>query len=204
MFYWFVKGLFYPFVRLYLGLTRDGLEHLPRRGPAIVVSNHVSYMDAILLGSATPRPVQFIVLHWMYDLLLLRWFYWGMGTIPVRAGTDARGIRRAVRALARGRVVGVFPEGSRSADGRVGPAQPGAALLAALSRAPVVPAFIEGARDSLPVGGSFPLPARIHVRFGSPLYFEPTAAGRDRQALQSFAERMEAAIRGLGPGEPVA
>jgi 1-acyl-sn-glycerol-3-phosphate acyltransferase len=63
MFYWFVKGVFYPFVRLYLDLTRDGLEHLPRRGGAIVVSNHVSYMDAILLGSASPRPVHFIVLQ---------------------------------------------------------------------------------------------------------------------------------------------
>ncbi|HKQ98674.1 MAG TPA: lysophospholipid acyltransferase family protein, partial [Candidatus Polarisedimenticolia bacterium] len=87
MFYWFVKGIFYPYVTLYLGLTRSGLEHFPRRGAAIVVCNHVSYMDAIILGSAAPRPIHFIVLQWMYDLIYIRWFYWGMGAIPVRAGT---------------------------------------------------------------------------------------------------------------------
>jgi 1-acyl-sn-glycerol-3-phosphate acyltransferase len=197
MFYWFVKGIFYPFVVLYLGLTRDGVENLPRRGPAIVISNHVSYMDAILLGSASPRPVHFIVLQWMYDLLLLRWFYWGMGTVPVRAGTDARGLRRAVRALSRGRVIGVFPEGTRSGDGRIQDAQPGAALLAALSGAPVVPAYIDGARDSLPVGGRFPRPARIHVRFGPPLLFPAGRGGRGREALADFARQMQEAIRTL-------
>jgi len=199
MFYWFVKGVFYPFVTLYLGLSRDGLQHLPRTGPAIVVSNHASYMDAILLGSASPRPIHFIVLQWMYDLIAIRWFYWGMATIPVSAGGDARGIRRALRTLSSGRVVGVFPEGSRSADGRLGEAQPGAALLAALSGAPVVPAFIDGARDSMPVGTRFPRPARIHVRFGAPLRFPAGSGARDREALLEFAQRMETAIRALEP-----
>lgn len=204
MFYWFVKGVFYPFVRLYLDLTRDGLQHLPRRGGAIVVSNHVSYMDAILLGSASPRPIQFIVLQWMYDLLLLRWFYWGMGTIPVRAGTDARGIRRALRVLRDGRLVGVFPEGTRSPDGQVGDAQPGVALLAALSGVPVVPVFIAGARESMGVGSGFPRPARIHVRFGPALAFPQGRSARDRQALGEFARRVAQAIRDLDPLEPAA
>ena len=120
MFYWIVKGIFFPFVHFYLGLTRDGLENLPRRGPAIVVSNHTSYADAIILGSAAPRPIHFIVLQRMFDLLLIRWFYWGMGTIPVRAeGQDSKGIKRALRLLASGRVLGVFPEGSRSPDGHL-------------------------------------------------------------------------------------
>lgn len=199
MFYWFVKAIFYPFVTLYLGFTRDGLEHLPRRGPVIVVSNHASYMDAILLGSASPRPIHFIVLQWMYEMLVIRWFYWGMGTIPVRAGSDARGIRKALRVLSSGDVVGVFPEGTRSADGRLREAQPGAALLAALSGAAVVPAFIDGARDSMPVGTRFPRPARIHVRFGPALRFPEGRGARDREALMEFAQRMEAAIRALEP-----
>lgn len=199
MFYWFVKAIFFPFVKLYLGLTRDGTSHLPRRGAAIVVSNHVSYMDAILLGSAAPRPIHFIVLQWMYDLLLLRWFYWGMGTIPVRAGRDAHGLRLAVRTLHTGRIVGLFPEGSRSEDGLFKDAQPGAALLAALSGVPVVPAFIDGAEKSMPVGGAFPRPARVHVRFGPPLVFPAGKGGRDREALAAFGRRLEEAIRALGP-----
>lgn len=200
MFYWFVKGIFYPFARLYLNLTRDGLEHLPRRGPAIVASNHTSYMDAVILGSATPRPVHFLVLRRMYDLLLLRWFYWGMGTIPVRAeGQDSAGIKQALRSLSAGRVVGIFPEGTRSADGQLSAARQGAAMLAALSGAPVVPAYIDGARDSLPVGGVFPLPARVHVRFGPPLRFPKETRRKNRDALSDFSSALLDAIARLQP-----
>ncbi|MBI1950446.1 MAG: 1-acyl-sn-glycerol-3-phosphate acyltransferase [Acidobacteria bacterium] len=200
MFYWFVKGLCFPFAHFYLGLTRDGLEHLPRRGPAIVVSNHASYADAILLGSASPRPIHFLVLQWMYDLLLIRWFYWGMGTIAVSGeGRDSKGIKRALRLLSSGRVLGVFPEGSRSADGTLSALRLGAAMIAALSGAPVVPAWIDGARDSLPVGGVFPKPARIHVRFGKPLRFDKGRAGGGREALGIFAQEMLDAIRRLEP-----
>ncbi len=201
IFYWLVKGMFYPFVRLYLGLRREGLEHLPRRGPLIIVSNHVSYMDAILLGSATPRPIRFMVLQWMYDLLLLRWFYWGMGTVPVQAdGKDSNAIRRAVKVLNRGHVLGIFPEGTRSPDGRIGETRPGAAMLAALSGAPVVPVFIDGAREAMPVGSMFPLPARVNVRFGPPLRYRRDGMKRDRNSLRGFAQAMEVAIRRLGPG----
>ena len=200
MFYWIVKGVFFPFVHFYLGLTRDGLEHLPRRGPAIVVCNHTSYADAIILGSAAPRPVHFIVLRRMYDLLLIRWFYWGMGTIPVRAeGQDSKGIKRALRLLASRRVLGVFPEGSRSPDGRLNEPRLGAAMIAAVSGAPVVPVHIDGARDSLPVGGRFPKPARIHVRFGPPLRFDSGGSGSSRESLNAFAREMLAAIRRLEP-----
>jgi 1-acyl-sn-glycerol-3-phosphate acyltransferase len=200
MFYWFIKGLIYPFACLYLGLTREGIEHLPKRGPVIVVSNHVSYIDSILLGSASPRPIHFIVLQWMYDLLFIRWFYWGMGTIPVRLdGQDSRGIKRAVKVLKKGRVLGIFPEGSRSVDGKVQETRPGAALIAALSGAPVVPAFIDGARDSLPVGGRFPRPARTHVRFGPPLRFLQDKRARGRGPLREFSQSVEEAIRRLDP-----
>jgi 1-acyl-sn-glycerol-3-phosphate acyltransferase len=200
MFYWFVKGVFYPFSRLYLNLTRDGLEHLPRRGPAIVVCNHASYLDAIILGSAAPRPIRFLVLRWMYDLIALRWFYWGMGTIPVRAeGQDSAAIKQALRLLRAGRVIGVFPEGTRSADGRLQDARPGAAMLAALSGAPVVPAFIDGARQTLPVGRVFPLPARVHVRFGPVLRFARREGREHRVSLADFSRALLDAIARLEP-----
>jgi 1-acyl-sn-glycerol-3-phosphate acyltransferase len=200
LFYWFVKGVFYPFVRLYLGLTRDGLEHLPRRGPAIVISNHASYADPILLGSAAPRPIHFVVLQSMFDLVLLRWFYWGMGTIPVRAeGQDSRGIKQALRLLSSGRLLGIFPEGTRSSDGRLMEPRLGAAMIAALSGAPVVPAFIEGAREVLPVGGRFPAPRPVHVRFGPPLRFDRSAMAADREGLRRFARDMLEAIERLRP-----
>jgi 1-acyl-sn-glycerol-3-phosphate acyltransferase len=124
-----------------------------------------------------------------------------MGTVPVGAGArDSRAIKRSMAILAAGRVLGIFPEGRRSEDGTIGEARPGAALIAALSGAPVIPVFIDGARESLPVGGRFPAPARVHVRFGPALRFVPAPGGRrDRGALDEFASRVEAAIRRLEP-----
>ncbi len=200
MFYWFVKGMFHPFVRLYLRQTREGLEYLPKSGPAIIIANHSSYADPIVLGSASPRPIHFIVLQRMFDLMVLRWFYWGMGTIPVRIeGQDSRGIKRALRVLSRGRVLGIFPEGTRSPDGAVGEARPGAAMIAALSGAPVIPAYIEGANEALPVGASFPRPIRVNVKFGPPLYFERHRGRQGREALQVFSQAMLDAVRRLEP-----
>ena len=123
-----------------------------------------------------------------------------MGTVPVRAEgqQDARGVKQALRVLSSGRVLGVFPEGTRSADGRLSELRLGAAMIAALSGAPVVPAYIDGARESMPVGGRFPAPARVHVRFGRPLRFE-AGGRRDRDALQAFAQAMLDAIRRLEP-----
>src|SRR5262249_10114760 len=89
MVYWFLKGICCPFGHFYSRRTRGGLEHLRGRGPVIVVSTHASSADAIILGSASPRPIHFIVLQKMYALLFIRWFYWGMGTIPVRAEGQA-------------------------------------------------------------------------------------------------------------------
>jgi 1-acyl-sn-glycerol-3-phosphate acyltransferase len=200
MFYWFVKGMFFPFSRLYLRLTREGLENLPKSGPAIVVANHASYADPVILGSATPRPVHFIVLQSMFDMLVLRWFYWGMGTIPVRLeGQDSSGIKRAIRLLSHGRVLGIFPEGTRSADGTIGEARPGVAMIAALSHAPVVPAYIDRAHLVLPVGSRFPRPSRVHVRFGPPLRFEGRKGRPGREALIEFSKSMLDAVRRLEP-----
>ena len=200
MFYWFVKGMFHPFVRLYPRQTREGLEHLPRTGPAIIIANHSSYADPVVLGSASPRPIHFVVLQRMFDLMVLRWFYWGMGTIPVRIeGQDSRGIKRALRVLSRGGVLGIFPEGTRSPDGSVGEARPGAAMIAALSGAPVIPAYIDGANEALPIGAGFPRPIRVNVKFGPPLHFERHRGRQGREALLVFSRAMLDAVRRLEP-----
>ena len=119
MFYWLIKGIAWPIRILYFRIEVEGVEHLPRRGGAIVISNHSSYLDAGILGSILPRKLHFIVLSSMYARWRLRWFYWGMDTIPVRRDrADPAAIRRALQVVKRGSVLGVFPEGGRSPDGR--------------------------------------------------------------------------------------
>ncbi|MEE9218249.1 MAG: lysophospholipid acyltransferase family protein [Acidobacteriota bacterium] len=199
MFYWFIKGMFWPLGQIYFRMRRRGLEHLPARGPVILVANHSSYLDPPALGSASPRKVHFLINRSVYRLARFRWFYIGMEAIPVSAERqDALSLRQAMRVLSRGEVVGVFPEGGRNLDGRVGTPRLGAALLAARSGAPVVPAGIRGAYQALPPTSMFPKPHRIEVVFGAPLRWEEGHA--ERQKLEEFSRRMMGAVSNLLDG----
>src|SRR5262245_19794954 len=198
MFYAFVKLFFALPVRIYLRIKVRGMQNVPASGAAILVANHASFLDPIVLGSACPRKIHFIVLREMYDWWRLRWFYWGMETIPVRKEDEARAIKAALGCLKRGKVIGIFPEGGRSLDGILQDGKPGAALLAALSGASVIPTRIRGAFESLPMGGRFPRPARVSVHFGDALQFAPGArSGRDRAAIEAFSRELLAAIGAL-------
>jgi len=202
MFYVYVKLFFAPLVRIYLRLVVEGEDQIPREGPAILVANHTSFLDPIVMGSASRRMIHFIVLQSMYDWWRLRWFYWGMQTIPVRTEeADPRAIKHALSHLRKGELVGIFPEGGRSEDGTVHSAKAGAALLAAVSRAPVIPCHIEGAYQSMALRTWFPRPGRLTVRFGPPLRFPAGESPRhDRAELIRFSDRLIAAIRELGGG----
>lgn len=199
MFYDYVKLFFAPLVRIYFRLKVLDRGNVPSQGPVILVANHASFLDPIVLGSACPRKIHFIVLQEMYDWLSLRWFYWGMETIPVRTEEgDPRAIKKALARLRKGDVVGVFPEGERSSDGAISSAKVGAALLAAVSGAPVIPCHIRGAYESMPRGSRFPWPARVRVRFGEPLRFpNEEKRHRDRSQMQEFANGLLLAIARL-------
>jgi 1-acyl-sn-glycerol-3-phosphate acyltransferase len=202
MFYWIIKGIAWPLKTLYFRVRAEGTGHVPRRGPAILIANHVSYLDAGVLGSVVPRKIHFIVLSRMYAMWRLRWFYAGMETIPVQPGRpDRAAIRRALQVLRRGGVVGIFPEGSRSPDGSLQPAQPGAAMIAARSGAPVVPAAIRGAREAFGRGRAWPRPQRIRVRFGPPFRIEG-GSKETRDSLQRHSQRMMSAIAALMAEDP--
>lgn len=199
MFYWFIKGMFWPLGTVYFRLRRRGLRNLPGRGAVILVANHSSFLDPPALGSACPRKVHFLIMRAMYEDPRFRWFYAGMEAIPVSAERqDAMALRRALRALQDGGVVGIFPEGGRQADGRLGEARSGAALLAARSGATVVPVGIRGAFEAFPPGGLFPWPKRIEVEFGEPLRWNEGAPERD--SLAAFSKCMMEAVGHLVAG----
>jgi len=182
-------------------LSATGIERLPRTGPAVLVSNHVSWLDPIVLPLVLPRKPGFLAMEelWRMPGVSFVMRSYGRRAIPLRRGTvDATALRRALEVLRDGVLLIVFPEGGISPDGRLRPFHRGAALLAARAGAPIVPVAIAGTRDALPLGRIVPRLRAVTVHIGTPI--EVTGASRDD--LIRAADGAAAQIRTL-LGEPV-
>lgn len=177
------RGLL-PVLRRFFDLQVMGLEHLPAHGAYIVAANHANYLDGVVLAVALPRPIRFLVMPRVYEATPLHpYFHDHIGSIPITlARPDPGAIRRALRALEEGEVIGIFPEGPFGRHGKLVPGFPGVALVALRAGVPVVPAAIAGTFQAL-VGRRGYVPRRVplRVRFGHPLRF---GAGPRRPATQ--------------------
>ncbi len=181
-------------------LSVTGLEQLPRRGGYIVAANHHNYLDGIVLGAALPRPVSFLVMPRVYHATVLHpLFHRWARTIQLNVErADLAAIRQALRVLERSGVVGIFPEGPFSVQGRLERGLPGVGMLALRSGAPVVPMAIRGTYQAL-VGRRFYLP-RFHplsVHIGAPRTFSRTRGLCDRALREDVTRRIMADIADL-------
>src|SRR5712692_4704110 len=170
-------------------LRVEGVERLPVAGPFILAANHHNYLDGVVLGVAVPRPIAFLVMPRVFRATPLHPpFHRRIGSIPVNLERpDPGAIKRVLRVLEAGRVVGIFPEGPFSQEGQLVPGQPGVALIALRAGVPVVPAAICGTYEALE-GRRFYIPRGrpLAVRFGQPLHFHQT-----RRRHVSHADREE-------------
>lgn len=155
----------------------EGLAHIPTSGPVLVASNHVSFFDSVVLPLVIPRRVVFLAKAEYFEgtgvrgTLVRAWFE-AIGAVPVRRGNHAEAmasLELALDVLRRDLGFGIYPEGTRSRDGRLHRGRTGVAWLALAADAPVVPAGLIGTADVQPVGASRPRIARITVRFAAPL-----------------------------------
>src|SRR5215472_197946 len=147
VFYWVVKAILYPVLRLVFRPWFEGAENVPREGPVILASNHLSFSDHFFAPLPLPRKVVFLAKSEYFTGrglkgLFSKAFFSGLGQIPVdRTGGAAseRALRTGLRVLAGGEVLGIYPEGTRTPDGRLYRGKTGVARLALEGRAPVVP-----------------------------------------------------------------
>ena len=195
-FYSFLKLTVPPLLKAFFRLGVEGVENVPGKKPFILAANHVSYLDPLVLGATCPRPIHFIMLREFWEKPIIGRLCRLAGSIPVdQRGPAAGTLRQAVGILRQGTVLGIFPEGGRSADGTLQSGKGGAALLAMKTGVPLLPAAIIGAERALPKGKAIPKPLRVTVRYGNLLEVpRPSTALEKRAFLDAVTDLAMEAI----------
>ncbi len=196
MFYRLFRWLFLALAAALFRFRVEGADHLPIEGPAVIVAAHRSWLDPVCLGGACRRPIRFLILGSVYDRPWSRWFYRGMRAIRVVPGGSASlgGTRRALRGLAAGELIGVFPEGRVFSSGRPGPVHRGAALLCVRAGVPLIPVEIHGSARAWPQGKRYPVSSPVRVRIRAPLL---PSGESTRSSVRAMERRLESLMREL-------
>ena len=180
-----------------------GSKNVPSTGGALLVSNHASYVDPVFLGAAVDRNLNYMARSTLFKPELIERFLLSMNAFPVHLGVpDRRAIRRASQLLEDGKLLLIFPEGTRSIDGRtLGEAQVGVGLIAYRATVPVIPVFLAGAEKALPRGAKVLKPAKVTVSFGESLDMERYRGCKaSRETYTEIGEEIMARIAELRDG----
>lgn len=191
--YGLVKVVLRPFTTVAFDARVSGVENVPSVGPLVVASNHLSYWDPPLLGTWFPRTVHFMAKRELFDNPLFGAILSRVHAFPVeRESADVGAIRRALRILRNGEVVGIFPEGRRNPSGDL-QARNGAVLLAATAKCPIVPVALLGTNAAARRLRA----SHVEVRIGVPLRFQGSERKPTKSELTSWTELLAARIAEL-------
>ena len=200
MLYWLLKYvLLGPLLRLLYRPKVAGLEHIPAHGPAILASNHLSFSDSFFLPLVCPRRITFLAKADYFNGrgikgFFTRMFFTGVGQVPIdRSGGSASddAIATGMRILGEGKLLGIYPEGTRSPDGRLYRGKTGVARMALEAGVPVIPVAMIDTDRIQPIGSKMPKIMRVGIKIGEPLDFSRYAGmENDRFVLRSMADEI--------------
>ncbi|HWW01147.1 MAG TPA: lysophospholipid acyltransferase family protein [Candidatus Acidoferrum sp.] len=195
--------------RFYFGWRAYNAERVPLSGPVILASNHASFLDPPLVGSGVRRGINYLARENLFRFPVLGWILRRWQVVPVdREGGGAKGLKAILDRLLAGGAIILFPEGTRSRDGKLQPARSGVGLTVIKSSAPVIPVRVFGTYEAYGRHMRFPRPRRVAVKYGRPMLFEALrteaktcAKPRLKEIYQETADEILGAIAALGPYE---
>ena len=184
MFYKFFKALCRIWYGIIFRTQVIGAENLPKSGAFILAANHVSNWDPPFLGTFIEREVCYMGKEELFKNPVMAWICRHLYVFPVKRGAaDKTAIKTAVNILRDGKCLGIFPEGTRSKTGKLGKAEAGVSLIAAMTKAPIIPAAIVDTEKIFSRAVKFP---RLAVVYGAPMKF--SGSTKDKEALENFAQ----------------
>ena len=195
------KVLWYRFLHLmcragfvvFARVRCHGRHWVPAKGGVLMLSNHQSNLDPVLVGLACDRRLNYLARDTLFGFAPFRWLINSLDAIPIdREGMGMSGLKETLRRLKREEMVLIFPEGTRTASGKVGLLKPGFAALARRAQVPLVPLAIEGAFQAWPRKQRLPQPEVIEIQFGEPLRVDQLDDFDDRQLVAEVQRRIEA------------
>lgn len=191
--YSFFKIFFTIVFRILFRCKVTGAEYIPLQGGVIIAANHLSLWDPPLLGIFSPRPIHFMAKAELFKIPVLGRIFKKLNAFPVRRGAaDRSAIKTSIALLQSEKCLGVFPEGTRSKTGKLGTAEPGIAMLAVKTGAPIIPAAIIGTNKVFHCKTILP---QFEVRFGKPIM---VPAGKlDKETLEKITQVMMCEISNL-------
>ncbi|MHC5902956.1 lysophospholipid acyltransferase family protein [Streptomyces sp. S6] len=208
----FLKATLGPVMRLWFRPQVEGIENIPGDGPVILAGNHLTFIDSLIMPVVCHRQVFFIgkdeyVTGTSLKGRIMAWFFTGSGMIPVDRDGGRGGVAALMtgrRVLEEGKVFGIYPEGTRSPDGRLYRGRTGIARLTLMTGAPVVPFAMIGTDKLQPGGAGIPRPGKVTVRFGEAMEFSRyEGMDRDRYVLRAVTDSVMAEVMRLSGQEYV-
>ena len=195
-FFFVLKAIGIFLLKMFYHAQSEQREKIPIKGPLIVAANHFSYMDPVVLQSMFPRRISFMMTELYYEGRG-KWLFKLLHCICVKEeGSNISALKGGIEVLKKNGVLGIFPEGGVSKEGRLQEGNPGIGFLAIKSGVPVIPAFISGTYEALPKGAKIPKISRIKVIFGKPMTFKSTNEKATKKGIveitRQFMEQIEA------------
>lgn len=190
-----LQGIIGAFFRVWLGFRAVGHEGLQDEGGALILANHQSFLDPLVVGLPLQRPISFLARHSLFRVPVIGWVLTNTHVMSInQQAPGANSIRDTIQRLHDGWLVGIFPEGSRSQTGAIGEMKPGFAAVVRRAKHPVYPVGISGAYHALPLGAWFLKPRRVCVVFGEPILPEELAVFSSRAQEDQLIELVRSRI----------